>query len=138
MSLQNYNASGSPQGVVIEGATGLNGEPTALSGPSAAALDATNAQKPPILTFLGHQLDVAVTTSAGLTVPAGTRYAIIQAKGAAVKYRYDGATTPPTATVGMSLANGQELAVDVGQTAINAMRFIQAAPTATLDVAYFS
>jgi hypothetical protein len=116
-----------------------NGTPAAFppTPVTAAAQDSTGAMKPADLTFLGHQLDVAITTSNGLTVPNGTRYAVIQAKGAAaVKYRYDGVTTAPTASVGMTLPANSELAVDI--TALANMRFIQAAASAVLDVAYFS
>lgn len=120
-----------------------NGNPvTPPSAPpvplTSAAQDSTGAGKAPVYTFLTQQRDVAVVTSTQLTVPATARYAIVQAKGAAVKYAYDGATTPPTATAGMTLANGGELALDIAKVGMDAMRFIQAAATATLDVAYFS
>jgi hypothetical protein len=106
---------------------------------SAVAQDSTGAMKAPIYTYISSQLDLTITTSTALTVPAGTRFAIIQAKGtASVKYRYDGATTAPTASVGITLPAGSELLIDIGQAGIAAMRFIQSAATTVLDVSYFS
>lgn len=117
-------------------ATTASGDSPVATPVTAAAQDATGAMKAPTYTFLGHQLGLAVDTSTGLTVPATTRYAIVQARAQAVKYRYDGNTTAPTSTVGMSLAAGGELAVDV--VGIANMRFISATAGALLDVAYFS
>lgn len=132
------NYSSVPILVSLTDANGNAVNPAPATPVQAAAQDSTGAMKAPVYTFLGHQLGVAVDTSTGLTVPAGTRYAIIQARAQAVKYRYDGSTTAPTSTVGMSLAAGGELAVDVGQAGITAMRFISATAGALLDVAYFS
>lgn len=105
------------------------------AGPTAAAQDTTGSTKPALLTFLGHQLGLAVDTSTALIVPPGTRYAQIQARAQAVRYRYDGATTPPTASSGLTLAAGAELDTDVDLTAFRAIGVIAGA---FLDVAYFS
>lgn len=79
-------------------------------------------------------LSAALATAKALTVPAGAQYAIVQNNGtAAVRYRDDGAN--PTASVGQMLPNGQELFYEGDLTAL---RFIQAAAGAILDVAYYA
>lgn len=136
MPAPNYSAV--PILVALTDSAGNAINPAPATPITAAAQDSTGAMKAPVYTFISHQLGVAVDTSTGLTVPAGTRFAIIQARAQAVRYRYDGVTTAPTATSGMTLPAGMELTADVGQAGLTPMRFIGAAAGAFLDVAYFS
>lgn len=80
---------------------------------------------------LGYQ-QILPSTSTGLTVPATATYAIIQAEGQAVRWRDDG--TAPTAAIGMVIGVGGELSYDGN---LNAIRFIEAAATAKLNVSYY-
>ena len=86
----------------------------------------------------GFQQITTLTASTGLTVPEGAQIAIIQAEDNAVRWRDDG--TAPTATVGMLL---QPQAANINDTLyyqgdLDALRFIQAAATAEISVAYYA
>jgi len=81
---------------------------------------------------LGFQQITVLTASVGLTVPATATYAIIQAEAQAVRWRDDG--TAPTAAIGMTIAAGGELRYDGN---LNAIRFIEAAATAKLNVSFY-
>ena len=59
-----------------------------------------------VLKPLGYE-QVTVTVATGLTVPAGTRVALIQSQGQDVRWRDDG--TSPSATVGMIIFAGESL-----------------------------
>lgn len=83
--------------------------------------------------ILGYQQITSLAASAALTVPSGATYALLQAEGQAVRWRDDG--TAPTATIGMTLQAGGELRYD---GALQNIRFIQTAATATLNVSYYS
>jgi len=83
---------------------------------------------------LGYQQIVGLAASTALTVPAGTAYALVIAEAQAVRWRDDG--TAPTSTVGMPLAVGVEERFD--SSSFSALRFIQQAATANLNVAYYS
>jgi len=113
-------------------------DPTGLyAGASASARDANGVTKAPTYTFLSHQLNVAIDSSTPLpTIPIGAKYAQIQAAVQNARYRYDGATTPPTASSGMRLLANSELACDVAD--LSTMRFISETPGALLNIAYFS
>ena len=71
---------------------------------------------------VGAHIEVVVTTAskalyAAADIPAGAKYARIQARGADLTYTMDAATTTPVATgPGFILANGNEITVriDVG------------------------
>ncbi len=92
-------------------------------------------------TPLGHQqiLSAALVSSSALTVPTGATTAIVQNNGTtAVRFRYDGATTPPTASIGQRLTAGAVLTLDVGNVGLTSTRFIYEASGAILDIAYFS
>ena len=80
---------------------------------------------------LGFQQITSLSAAAALTVPAGTRYALVQCETQNVRWRADG--IDPTATVGMLLkTTDQPLAL----AALNA-KFIEATGSAVLNVSYF-
>ncbi len=81
----------------------------------------------------GAQYNLAITTSTALTAPPTALQAQVCASGNSVKYTYDGTT--PTSSVGLPLAAGQCIQFS-GPTLLAALRFIQTAATATLDVGY--
>jgi len=83
---------------------------------------------------VGYQQLTSVPTTTALTVPAGTRMALIQAEAQNVRWRDDG--TASTATVGMRLFAGETLRYDAGQIA--ALQFIQETGTAILNVSYYA
>ena len=80
-----------------------------------------------------EQHALPITSATGLTVPAGTTYAIVQAKTAAVQYTLDGATTP-TSTIGFTLAVGSTLSIS-GASLIANFKAISA--TGTLDAGFY-
>ncbi len=84
----------------------------------------------------GYQQILAATLAAvtSLTVPDGAQYAIIQNNGTAgIRYRDDG--LDPTAAIGQVLPNGEELFYEGD---LSALKVIQAAAGAILDVAYYA
>lgn len=82
---------------------------------------------------LGYVQLTSLATAAGLTVPVGATYAIIQAEAQAVRWRDDG--TDPTTTVGMTIAAGAELRYDGN---LRGIRFIEAAASAKLNVSFYN
>jgi hypothetical protein len=83
------------------------------------------------------QHGLAITSSTALTVPAGSTYAVVCAKGGGANYTTDGATTP-TGSVGTALAQNNCSAFPGAQTLSN-LRFIQqTGSTTTLDVNYWN
>lgn len=82
---------------------------------------------------LGYEQVTSLSSAAGLTVPAGTSYILIQAESQNVRWRDDG--TNPTATVGMVLAAGSTLEYDGSAPA--ALKFIEVAASAKLNVSYY-
>ena len=84
------------------------------------------------LSALGFQQITSLSTSTALTVPSGAGLAVIQAEGAAVRWRDDG--TAPTATVGMLLPAGAERVFDASLAAV---RLIQTASGAVVNVSYY-
>lgn len=81
---------------------------------------------------IGHQQIVGLVAATSLTIPTGARYAILKTEAQAVRWRDDG--VDPTAAIGMLLDVGDEFFY-TGK--LSRMRLIQAAATATLDVAYY-
>lgn len=81
----------------------------------------------------GGQYNLGVVTSTALTVPATALQAQVCAAGNSVNYTFDGTTV--TASVGMPLTTGQCIQFS-GATLLAALRFIQTAATATLNVSY--
>ncbi len=88
----------------------------------------------------GYQQITTVSSAVGLTLPPSNTpdgraptFAIIQAATQAVRWRDDG--TDPTATVGMTIPAGGEIRYDGN---LNAIRFIEAAASAQLNISYYS
>ena len=86
------------------------------------------------LTALGFEQITSLATSTPLTVPGGATVAVVQADVADVRWRPDGATNAPTASVGMLLPAGAERVFDGG---LSAVRFIQTASGAVVNVSYY-
>lgn len=101
----------------------------------AGASDESGVSKAPVYAALGYRQVTATSGAFALpTPPAGTRRAIIQADGQALRWRDDG--TNPTATVGMLIANGSELRYDGAD--MGAIKLIAAAAGAIANIAYYS
>jgi hypothetical protein len=81
---------------------------------------------------LGYQQITSLSAATALTVPAGAMVALISCAAQPVRWRDDG--TNPTAGVGYPLAVGAELEYTGLLTAI---KFIETAASATIDVAYY-
>ena len=86
------------------------------------------------LTALGFEQITALSSSAALTVPSGATVAVVQADVADVRWRPDGATNAPTASVGMLLPAGAERVFDGG---LSSVRFIQVTSGAVINVSYY-
>ncbi len=94
-----------------------------------------------ITSCLGYQQITSLSTPAALTVPTvdanglfvKPTIAIITPEGAAVRWRDDGVL--PTGTVGMPLAAGVTLQYD---GSLSQIRFIQQAPGAIINIAYYA
>lgn len=86
-----------------------------------------------ILKPLGYQQITVLSSAAGLTVPAGAQRARIQAETQAVRWRDDG--TNPTSTAGLRIAAAGELWYEGD---LSAIKFIEEAASAKLNVAYYS
>jgi hypothetical protein len=82
---------------------------------------------------LGYQQITDLSAAVGLTVPAGTIFALVTPETQGVRWRMDG--TDPTASVGYPLAAGNELELDVADIA--SIKFIQQSASAKLNVVYF-
>ncbi len=83
--------------------------------------------------YLGYQQITSLSSAVGFTIPEGTAYAEVAVSGQAIRWRADG--TNPTATVGMPiLANAGEI---FSLAQLSAVRFIEQAPSATLDITYY-
>lgn len=85
---------------------------------------------------LGYQQITTLSAAVGLAVPAGAQRALIQAQTQSVRWRDDG--TNPSATVGMLLG------VTTGPSDyfeydgnLSAIKFIEAAASAALNVTYY-
>lgn len=84
------------------------------------------------LTSTGYQQLTSLSAAASLTVPAGSRWALITPETQAVRWRDDG--TNPTATVGMPIAIG----VSFWYTGeMSAIKFIEQTASAKLNVTYY-
>lgn len=81
---------------------------------------------------LGYQQITSLSSATGLTVPAGTVYAIVQPETQAVRWRDDG--TDPTASVGMQLPLGAELTFDAQ---LSRVKFIEVTTSAKLNISYY-
>jgi hypothetical protein len=129
-----YNGGGYLQGVVIDAVIDGSGAPA----PASTGIPVKGVS----YTFLGYQQITAATLAAStaLTVPAGATTAIVQNNtNQVVRFRTDGATTAPTATLGMRIAVAGTATRDIGNSSLLTSRFIvEAAATGTLDIEYFS
>jgi len=86
------------------------------------------------ITMVGFEQITSLSSSAGLTVPTGATMALIQAEDQNVRWRPDGSSTAPTASVGIVLEAGK----DIFYTSdLSALRFIEEATSAKLNVAFY-
>lgn len=86
------------------------------------------------LRVLGFQQVTSIAAATALTVPAGAIAFLIQATGAAVRWRAD--ATAPTAAIGQRL--GATEAPQFYPFAPHGVQVIQEAPTGVVNVTYFS
>lgn len=82
----------------------------------------------------GAQMGLTVVAATGLTVPGGATTALISVEGQNVRWRDDG--TNPTAGSGMIMYAGAAPQVFSGN--LSAVKFIQTAASATLNVSYYT
>lgn len=81
-------------------------------------------------------VEASLTTAKALpSLPADAKKAVIQAEGADVRWRPDGATTAPTASSGMRLADGESMPYVGGLANV---RFIAVSGTPKINVVYFT
>ena len=89
---------------------------------------------PTNLTPVGHQQITDVSSAVSLTVPAGAKFAYIQAEDADIRWLDSG--TAPTASLGTLLYAGHEPLPYLGD--LTKLQFIDdAATTAVLNVSYY-
>lgn len=84
-------------------------------------------------TPLGFEQIDDLSAAEPLTVPFGAGVALLQAESQAVRWRDDGVA--PTSSVGMLLAPGETFAYT---GSLSAIRFIEAAGGAVLNVSYYT
>lgn len=84
------------------------------------------------LTPTGYQQITSLSAAASLTVPAGSRWALIIAETQAVRWRDDG--TNPTASVGIPLATGTAFWYS---GALSSIKFIEQTASAKINVSYY-
>jgi hypothetical protein len=88
--------------------------------------------------FISFVQDDDVAASQALpSLPATAKKALIYVEGQAVRWRPDGATTAPTASVGMVMAVGSTTLLSWGQSALAAVRIIGVAAGAKVNVVYY-
>jgi len=85
-------------------------------------------------TPLGYQQITSLSASTALTVPSGATAAVVTVESQAVRWRDDG--TAPTAGAGQPLSAGQSMTIR-GAAALAAVRFIEQAASAKLNVSYY-
>lgn len=83
-------------------------------------------------TPLGYQQITSLSSATSLSVPAGSRIAVVVAETQAVRWRDHG--SDPTASVGMPLATGVYLILDGDLTSV---KFIEQTSSAKLNVTYY-
>lgn len=81
----------------------------------------------------GFEQIADLSSSAALTPPAGTAFAVINAEAQNVRWRDDG--QDPTAAVGMLLLKDTEFQY---QGDLSSIRFIETEASATLNVSYYA
>jgi hypothetical protein len=87
------------------------------------------------MAVLSKQRVTSLGAATTLTIPAGTKSAIITAAGNSVRYWMDGSV--PTATQGHFLGDGGTVQID-RDDGLDVAQFIQVAATATLEVTYLN
>ena len=85
------------------------------------------------LTPRGYEQLTGIAAATSLTVPLDAKIAIIDVEAVAVRWRDDG--TDPTAAIGMNLA---QLDTFIYTGDLNAIKFIEVAVGAILNVSYYS
>lgn len=91
-------------------------------------------------TPIGFEQLTAFSASKALqSVPNGVVFAEVQAEAQAVRYRHDGATTAPTAAVGMRILTSAVPPTRIygNKTELAKYRFIEETATAKLNITYF-
>lgn len=83
---------------------------------------------------LGFQQITDLSSAVGLTVPPGTTFALITCSGQAVRFRDDG--TDPTDAIGVLMPTG--VAAFEYSGALSAIKFIETASAATLEILYYN
>lgn len=84
-------------------------------------------------------VQVAVSSSAGLpSLPADAAKAVVQVNGGVVRWRPDGATTPPAVDEGMVLPDGSSTVLLYGHTALSKVRLVAASGAPVASVLYFA
>lgn len=81
----------------------------------------------------GDEQITGLSAAKALTIPEGAEIAVIQAESQNVRWRDSGLT--PTTTVGMQLAAGRDM---LFTSKLSAVRFIEEAASAKLNVSYYS
>lgn len=94
-----------------------------------AFTDGFNAKDNP----LGYQQITNLSGVTPLNVPNGARFALISVDGKTVRWTDDGQN--PTSTFGMPQGIGTTL---IYEGDLSLIRFIETAPSATLDVSYYA
>jgi hypothetical protein len=80
----------------------------------------------------GYQQITSLSSAQSLTVPTGSKRAVIVATAQAVRWRDDG--TAPTAAVGMPLAVNTQLEYSGD---LSSVQFIEQSSGAIIDVSYY-
>lgn|GEM_PF-6041073 len=116
-------------------AANVNGGPVSTANPQPV--------KAVPYTFLGYQEITAATLASSSplpSIPATATIAIIQNNtNQIVRFRVDGATTPPTTTTGSRIAVAGSRTQDSGQANLVSMRLIvEAAATGSVGVEYYN
>lgn len=87
---------------------------------------------PAVLIPLGYQQLTSLSSAVGLTIPANTTVALIQAETQSIRWRDDG--TDPTTTVGMVLSAGESMFFTGSLAAFKA---IEITASAKLNISYY-
>lgn len=85
-----------------------------------------------ILKPLGHQQITGLNAAKSLTVPAGAQRALLCPQTQPVRFRDDG--TSPTADIGIYIAANERVWYEGD---LSAIKFIETAASAKLDVSYY-
>jgi len=80
----------------------------------------------------GYEQITSLSSSSGLTPPAGAMIAVVQAESQNIRWRDDG--TAPTAAIAMQLEAGTDF-LYTGN--LSAIKFIEEAASAKLNVSYY-